>query len=174
MKKFELFLGTVAGTCMLYKLLWGNELNSFLIISFLGLSLFYIYFSFLYFNGIPLKKAFKKEQYKTVSRWKVFGSIALGFGLGITVLSVLWSLMSWPFNAYYPLGIPVLIGMGMIAFFKYTSTKSISYIRMLKRVIVVGIIGSAFWLNPNGAFTKYQKIPVIKEQEQKTYDLQPV
>lgn len=165
MKKIELFLGALAGFSMLYKLLWGNDLNGLLIISFIGLCLFYIYFGFLYFNYIPLQKAFKKEPYREISKWKLLGSASLGLGLGVTILSVLWSLMGWPFNIYFYLGIPVLLAMGIISFYKYTATRSDSYIRMLKRIVVIGIIGAAFWINPNGDLTKYQKTPVmIKEK----------
>ncbi|MDX1761028.1 MAG: hypothetical protein R3218_02615 [Christiangramia sp.] len=164
MKKIELILGTLAGIAIIYKLLLGDELNSLLLISMAGLSLFYIYFSFVYFNGIPLRKVFKKEGYRGISAGKIIGSIALGFGLGITNLGVLWSLMSWPFNSYYPLGIPVLILAGFLAFIKYRSSRSETYIKMLKRIIVVGIIGSAFWLNPNHAFSECEETEVIMEQ----------
>ncbi|GAA4311839.1 hypothetical protein GCM10023115_32340 [Pontixanthobacter gangjinensis] len=164
MKKIELTLGTLAAIAILYKLLLGNELNTILLISMAGLSLFYTYFSFIYFNGISLKRIFKKDEYRRISTSKMLGSIALGIGLGITILGVLWSLMSWPFNSYYSLGIPLLIFIGFFAFIKFSATRAEAYIKMLKRIIVVGIIGSAFWLNPNQAFTKYEEVKAVREE----------
>lgn len=171
MKKIEYVLGILAGISIIYKLLLGNDLNLFLILSLSGLSLFYTYFSFIYFNRLPVNKVFKKQPYKKLSKWRLIGTISLGLGLGLTLLGMLWTLMSWPFNSYYSIGIPMLIFVGLIAFVKYRVTRADIYISVLKRVIIVGIFGFAFWLNPHHAFRKYENTEVVKEQLEQEKDL---
>lgn len=164
MRRIELVLAVLAVISIVYKLLFGAELNLILIMSLTGLSLFYTYFSFLYFNDISLRKVFRKEQYQNVSKWKIIGTIGFGIGLGISLLGILWSLMSWPFNNYYSIGIPMVVLTGLIAFIRYTIKKTDSYIKLLKRSLIIGITGTAFWINPNQAFSKYEETEVIKEQ----------
>lgn len=148
MKKVELIFGTVAAISIIYKFLLGNELNPFFIMSVTGLSVFYTYFSFAYFNNIPFKKILKRDSYRGISKLRILGTVALGFGLGITSLGILWSLMYWPFNTYYPLGIPILLAVGIISFVKFSKTRSGDYVRILKRIAVVGGVGTILWLTP--------------------------
>ena len=158
-------MGVIAIIAIVYKLIFGSELNILLILSLCSLSLFYTYLSFIYFNGIPLKKAFQKAQYRGISNWRIIGSIGVGIGLGLTLLGMLWSLMSWPFNTYYEIGLPVLILIGLIIFVKFFDGRSVHNFRILKRVITIGIFGIAFWINPNNAFSKHKEDRVIVEEK---------
>ncbi|MBZ9631405.1 hypothetical protein LB465_11495 [Salegentibacter sp. LM13S] len=148
MRKIELIFGAVAATSIAYKFVLGNAINPIFIMSITGLSLFYTYFSFAYFNHIPFKKILKKESYSGISKWRILGTVGLGFGLGIIILGVLFSLMDWPFNTYYSLGIPILGIIGIISFVKYLSGRSDVYSRILKRILVIGGVAVIFWLTP--------------------------
>lgn len=148
MKKIELIFGTVVATSIAYKFVFGNAINPIFIMAIMGLSLFYTYFSFAYFNRIPFKKVFKKDSYRGISKWRILGTIGLGFGLGITILGVLFSLMDWPFYTYYSLGIPILVIIGIVSFVKYLSGRSEVYSRILKRIMVIGGVAVIFWLIP--------------------------
>lgn len=148
MRKFELIFGTIAAISIAYKFILGNTINTIFIMSIMGLSVFYTYFSFAYFNNIPLNKIFKKEYYRGISKWRILGTIGLGFGLGITVLGILWSLMYWPFNTFYSLGIPILLIIGIGSLIKFSLTRSENYLRILKRILAIGGVGIILWLTP--------------------------
>lgn len=165
MRKLELIFGTVAAISIAYKFILGNDMNTIFIISIMGLCLFYIYFSFAYFNKIRFKKILKKTSYKGISKWKILGTIGLGFGLGITILGILWSLMYWPFNTYFSLGIPLMLIIGIISLIKFSATRSVYYVRILKRIIVIGGIGIILWLTPQETLNKMLGIEYIQKSE---------
>ena len=170
MRKIELILGILATLSITYKFLIGNELNPILIISILGLSLFYTYFSFAYFNFIHLNRIFKRSSYQEISNWKIFGTIGLGFGLGLTTLGILWSLMYWPFNNYYSLGIPIILIIGIISTMKFSATKSKSYTRIIKRIIIIGGVGAIFWITPQETLNEMlgiKKNEIVEINEEK-------
>ncbi|MFQ3172926.1 MAG: hypothetical protein ACI8W0_000006 [Flavobacterium sp.] len=149
MKKFELIIGTLVIISLLYKLLFSTELNTLFIISLISLSLFYLYFSFLYFNNIPIKKAFKKDSYNGITKWEIYGSIGLGFGLSFTCLGILFSIMRWPMNLYNEIGILVLIVIGIVGLIKFKTNKTTNLKKSLIRILVIGGIGSIIWLTQN-------------------------
>ena len=148
MRKIELIFGTVAAISIAYKFIFGNELNPIFIISITGLSVFYTYFSFAYFNNIRFKKILKRESYRGISKWRILGTIGLGFGLGITTLGILWSLMYWPFNTFYPLGIPILLIIGIISTIKFSTTRSEDYKGIIQRILIIGGLGIILWITP--------------------------
>ncbi|NEV92939.1 hypothetical protein G3567_02110 [Psychroflexus sp. YR1-1] len=167
MRKIELILGTVAAISIAYKFILGNGINPIFILSIMGLSLFYIYFSFAYFNNIRFKKIFKRYSFKYISKWRILGTIGLGFGLGITILGILWSLMYWPFNAYYSLGVPILLIIGIISMIKFLKTKSEDYIRILKRILIIGGVGIILWLIPQETLNELLSIETTQTAEKK-------
>ena len=148
MRKIELIFGTVATISTAYKFLLGDELNPIFIMSILGLSLFYTYFSFAYFNNIRFKNILKRESYRGISKWRILGTIGLGLGLGLTTLGILWSLMYWPFNTFYPLGIPILLIIGITSIIRFSTTRSEGYLRILKRILIIGGLGIILWITP--------------------------
>ncbi|MFD0975438.1 hypothetical protein [Salinimicrobium gaetbulicola] len=148
MRKIELIFGTVATISIAYKFLLGDELNPIFIMSILGLSLFYTYFSFAYFNNIRFKKILKRESYLGISKWRILGTIGLGLGLGLTTLGILWSLMYWPFNTFYPLGIPILLIIGITSIIRFSKTRSEGYLSILKRILIIGGLGIILWITP--------------------------
>ena len=154
MRKIELICGTIAAISIVYKFIFGNGINPVFIMSIMGLCLFYTYFSFAYFNNIPFKKIFKRNSYRGVSKLRIFGTIGLGFGLGITILGIIWSLMYWPFNNYFSLGIPLLLIIGLISLIKFSSNKSEDYLSILKRIIIIGGLGFVLWITPQETLNK--------------------
>lgn len=170
MKKTESILGAVAVVAIVYKLILGNELNSALIISVTGLSLFYTYLSFAYFNKIRFLKIFKRSSYAGISKWRILGTIILGLGLALTTVGILWSLMSWPFNTFYSLGIPVLFIVGLISALKFNITKSKDYFIILKRVLIIGGFGFILWLTPRETLNAILGIDVVYHKQFETID----
>ncbi len=148
MRKFELICGIVVAISIVYKFIIGNSINTIFIMSIIVLSLFYTYFSFLYFNNIPIKKAFKKKSYNGLSKLRILGTIGLGFGLTFTAFGILWSLMYWPFNTFFNFGIPILLIIGIICLIKYLDNRSKDYLRILKRILAFGSVGFILWLTP--------------------------
>ena len=148
MRKIELIFGAVAAISIVYKFALGNELNPLFIMSITGLSVFYTYFSIAYFNNIRFKKILKRESYQGISKWRILGTIGLGFGLGFTILGILWSLMYWPFNTFYPLGIPILFLIGIISIIKFSTSGSEDYKGMITRILIIGGLGIILWITP--------------------------
>lgn len=61
----------------------------------LVLALFYLLFSFLLFNGIPMKVMFRADAYKQTNWKRILGSVAAGFALFMTTIGVLFFLNRW-------------------------------------------------------------------------------
>lgn len=77
-----------------------------MILSMSLLSSTYMYFGFALFNGIRLRKIFKKESYKGISAGRIVGAILLGMTLVLLIISAQFKIQSWPgFSVSFFLGI---------------------------------------------------------------------
>ncbi|GAB2775437.1 hypothetical protein [Salinimicrobium soli] len=171
MRKIELIFGTVAAISIVYKFILGSELNPLFIMSITGLSVFYTYFSIAYFNNIHFIKILKKESYRGISTWRIFGTIGLGFGLGITTLGILWSLMYWPFNTFYPLRIPILFIIGLISIIKFSTTRSNDYKSIITRILIIGGLGIILWVTPQETLNELLGIEMNEMAEVKQKEI---
>jgi hypothetical protein len=57
--------------------------------------LFYLLFSFLLFNGIPLKWMFRGDAYAQTNRKKILGSAVAGIALFTMTIGLLFALNQW-------------------------------------------------------------------------------
>ncbi len=156
MKKAELILASVAGiSFVLYFFLipGGSQLT---IISLSSLSFIYLGFNPVIFYDASFGSALRRENVDGISKLKKNGSIAVGFALSMTLIGILFKLLRWPGSEFLSLGvtgISIAIVAGAI---KYSSTKSEFYARILKRAIVIGLIGAFFMLAPETSLLEMQ------------------
>jgi hypothetical protein len=161
MKKTEIIFTIIALAGLLLKcfhLPFGALLA---VIGFFGLACFYMYFSFAFFNNIPLKRIFKKESYTTdISEkiaYRILISVSSGVSLSIMLIGLLFYFQIWPsaffqINVGIKLIVPALI-IGLIRFFK---TKSTFYSRIFIRIAIIVGVALFFRLMPNSTWIEIQ------------------
>ena len=117
------------------------------------LAIIYFCFGITLFTNIRLADLFKTESLKDITTTKIFGVVALGFTLSITVLGILFKLLSWP-GAAFNLGVGVigLIIIITIGAIKYSNNKSKFYLLIFKRAFFFGGIGLLLLLTPKSTF----------------------
>ncbi|MCK5847025.1 MAG: hypothetical protein KAG84_06275 [Bacteroidales bacterium] len=147
MKRLEKILGLLSLLSLIALIIEvpGGLLLS--IVTMLFLSFIYYPFGFAFFNDILLRKIFKKDAYKGVSTWKIVGSIAVGISLSSALMGILFKINHWPgadFNLY--VGLVTMLLILIISVYKYLNTKSAFYLRIIKRVLIVGSIGILVWV----------------------------
>ena len=166
MKKFELILGTLCfiGLIMNFLMLTGGGIIS--VLGICTLSSFYMYFSFAFFNNIPLKKIFKKESYHGISRKRISGTVLTGFCLSLATIRILFRFQSYPgavFNLYVgTLGLTIAFIVGVL---KYQKNHSSFYPNILKRIVAIGSLSLVFAILPKFMFMelKFRNYPVYIE-----------
>jgi hypothetical protein len=166
MKKTEIIFAVMALIGLLFacfRLPFGGMLTVF---GFFGLACFYMYFSFAFFNNIPLKKIFKTESYTADTSekrdYRILISVFLGVSLSLLLTGLLFYFMFWP-SAFLMMsvGIVSLIPMLIISIIRFSQTKSKFYIRIFIRVAIIGIMALFFRLMPNTTWLeiKYRNHP---------------
>jgi hypothetical protein len=166
MKKVEITLwlfSIVALLCNLLLLSIGNMLT---ILSFGTLSLFYFYFSFAIFNGIELRRIFKRDSYKSTKTLRIIGAVGVGISLSTIAIGLLFIIQSWQGGVMeLSVGLYSLLVISAVAAIKYVLTKSSYYSRILIRSIIFGGIGLVFILLPEHAWRdfKYRNHPAYLE-----------
>lgn len=162
MKKTELIIGITSIIALVtnYLLVLGG--NIFTVLSLSSLSMLYFSLSFVLFNNIQFRSVFKRSSYKDISTARVIGSIATGFALSLTTIGILFK---FQFLAGATLTlIEGLIGISIaliISTIKYFTTKDLFYVRVLKRLIIIGGLGLILLLLPKGFLVdlKYRNHP---------------
>jgi len=150
MRKIEFILGTFSLIAITLKLLQvsGGDVLSMWVLS--ALSLFYYLISFAYFNDIKLRNIFKKESYKVTNAKKIIGAIGLGFALSATVIGCLYKLQFY-FGADTNLliGLVTLLIILIIAIIFYFRNKTNFYVKIFKRIFIIGGLGLILYLTPH-------------------------
>ncbi len=107
MKIIEKILLTISilGLCLrLFSVEGGVFLST---LSFMLLSLFYLFFGFLLFNEIPWRGIFKNNSYKAIKWKRLLWSVTVGLVFAIVVPGVLFALNKW-------MGAPIILSGGLI------------------------------------------------------------
>ncbi|MBQ4821149.1 hypothetical protein [Aquimarina sp. MMG016] len=137
MKRVEIVLISIAVLAIFWKALDYPFGNMVTMLSLLGLSCLYFYFSFVLLNSVPLRKMFKKDAYAEASSIRIIGTICTGVLLSITVLGILFQVMSWPFSkTNLLLGFLGLLIISVIRIIKYFKQKEGFYKKILLRSII--------------------------------------
>jgi len=125
---------------MKFNLVPGHSL--LLIISLMGLSSIYFYFGFIFFNGIRLRKIFKKESYIGISGLRITYAVLSGLSFSALTIGILFKFMRWPGSAgNIIVGLGSLICVLILAIIKYSANKEKIYQRMIIRAVPFMIVG---------------------------------
>lgn len=155
MIKLEKILGIIAGIGLILKftLIFGG--GTLLTLSLSALACLYYPFGFALFNQIGFKEIFIKDSYKGLSALRVIGAIGAGTGLAAICIGILFKLQNWTgANTNLISGlVPTLIVL-VIALVKYIKTKGVFYIRILKRIAIIGTLGLILFCLSNLTITK--------------------
>ena len=136
MKKAEIIIASLTVISLVLKLVLdyfpGINFLTVLLLSFL--SMLYFHLGFAIFNTIRLRKVFNKESYKNISALKIFGSIAAGLSLSITIIGILFKVMHWPgASVNLIFGFSGILMVSVLSIVKYLKTKSPYYTKILSR-----------------------------------------
>lgn len=171
MKKFELIFGLIAATGIILKFTFNVIGSMFLmILSFSMLNLFYLLLSFAFFNNIVLRDVLKKRAYKETNLKRVLGSFVLGLSLAIIIIGALFKIQLWP-GAYIQLktGLIILSFVSFVAIFLSNRNTSEFFIRIFKRITIIGGIGIVLFFTPSYKLVDiyYRNDPAMAKLEKK-------
>ncbi len=116
--------------------------NAIIVLFSSFLILFYFLFSFIFFNGIRVRKMFRASSYKGISAGRIIGAIAAGVALSICLSGIMSKLMFWEGShqmmksALYLITPVLLIGI-----IKYINNRSNYHLKILIRLLILGSIG---------------------------------
>jgi hypothetical protein len=131
--------------------------NPLLVLSISAMMCLYFYFGFALFNGIRLRKVFRKETYAEVSGKKITGAVFTGFGLATLLTGIMFKLMDWPGgNANLIVGLVACIVISIIAVIRFLQKKEEYYKGVLIRTGTLISIGFLLFFTPNLALVKLQ------------------
>ncbi len=149
MKKSELLFGLLALLALALRFFALNGGAQLMIIALSALALLYFYLGFALLNHIPLRKVFRKESYRSVSRMRIIGATAAGIALSMVVIGILYKLLRWP-GAYEMLliGLMGLAFVFVVAGIRYLETRAAFYPSFFLRVAVFGGIGLLLLMQP--------------------------
>lgn len=105
------------------------------VVSFCLLAIFYLFFSFLFFNEIPLITIFRKSAYENTSWKKILWTILVGYSISAMIIGILFVLANW-----YGAGIMFISGFSvslfvfLISFILYLISRSKFQLRILFRI----------------------------------------
>jgi hypothetical protein len=149
MKKAEIILGIIAFIAMVLNLLLVPGGASVTILSLSVLSMVYMYLSFALFNGIRLRNILKRESYRTISSWRIFGSVGAGFSLSTSIMGILFRFMSWPGAAIMlMMGLATTAVVFVVVLIKYLESNADFYRGIGARLLIYGLLALALFTFP--------------------------
>jgi hypothetical protein len=139
MKKLELIFVLLSLVSILLNLFLIPMANLFMLLSLSFLSLFYMYFSFAFFNGVQLRNIFKKVAYSDVSALRIVGAIGTGVALSQTIIGLIFKFNEWP-GAFVMMsvGLSGLLVVAIVGFIQFTKNKIDYYRNIFKRIALFG------------------------------------
>ncbi len=157
MQKLEKILGLIIIVSLILKLLLIPYSGILLTVTLMTLAFIYYPFGFAFFNEIRLRKIFKKESYKGISALRIIGAIAVGIGLSILCIGILFKLQSWAYSdTNLKFGLSVTFIALIIALIRLMKVKDNFYKKILKRIIIIGGLGLILLFIPRLSIIKIQ------------------
>ncbi len=141
MKKTEIVLIAIGLLGLVFRLLHLPGGAFFILIPFLILALSYMYLGFALFNGIKLRKIFKKDSYHNIKTARIIGAIGTGLALNITIFGIIFRFLYYPGASF--LLIFGLISTSIIAIISIQKKQKDTegyYVNILKRISVFGTL----------------------------------
>jgi hypothetical protein len=170
MKKFELIFVTLGLVSILLNLFLIPFANLFMLLSLSILSVFYLYFSFAFFNGIQLRNIFKKVAYADVSALRIVGAIGTGIALSQTIIGLIFKFNEWP-GAFVMMsvGLSGFLVVAIVGFIQFTKNKIDYYRNIFKRIALFGGLTLILVLLPSNLMFefKYRNYPTYIEAYKK-------
>ena len=121
------------------------------------LSCIYFALGFALFNGIRLRKMFKKESYSNTSALKIIGAICMGFVLSMVSIGIMFKLQMWPgAGPMLIVGAPPMFIILIIVFVKFILTKHKFYLNALIRCGIFTLFGIALFFTSGLTLIKLQ------------------
>ena len=149
MKKTERICGLIAIIGLIFKLIHFPLGSILFTLSLSVLAILYCYLSFAYFNDIALKEVLKKESYKNITPLTLIGLIGFGSCTSCVVVGILFYLQFWGSSfIYLNTGLFGLLIILITTIIKYVKTKSIFYVRIIKKTVIFGCIGFILTITP--------------------------
>jgi len=137
--------------------------SSILLTISITLLLFIYYpFGFALFNKIEIRKLLKKDSYKGITVLRILGAIGIGMSLSALCLGMFFKLFNYPGGNYIlKTGLSTSLIMLPFLLFKYFKSGGDYYIRILKRIAVIGSLGLVILGFSSMTFTriKYHNYP---------------
>jgi hypothetical protein len=143
MIKLEKIIGITALVGLILKYLLLISGGGILItLSLVILADLYFLFGFALFNQIEFKQIFKSDSYKEITKEQIIGSIGVGIALSMIFVGALFKFSHWP-DSLVLLIIGTLISLvaAIVFLIKYFKSKQNYYIRVLKRIAIIGTLG---------------------------------
>jgi hypothetical protein len=142
MRKAEIILLIVSVIAILMNILhfpFGGLLS---VLCLSILAMIYFYFGIALFNDIKFRYALKKDSYKFTSSRKIWGAIATGVALCMTIIGIMFKIQSWP-GAELNLwpGLIALFIISIIAAVKFAKDRTWYYKRIFLRIAIFGTVG---------------------------------
>jgi hypothetical protein len=170
MKKFELIFVILGLVSILLNLFLIPFANLFMLLSLSILSVFYLYFSFTFFNGIQLRNIFKKVAYSDVSALRIVGAIGTGIALSQTIIGLIFKFNEWP-GAFVMMsvGLSGLLVVTIVGLIQFTKNKIDYYRNIFKRIALFGGITLILVVLPSNLMFefKYRNYPTYIEAYKK-------
>jgi hypothetical protein len=145
MKRIEQIAAVFTAIGILMKVLLISGGAMVIGVSLTVLAVIYYPYGFLYFNSIPINKAFKKESYKGMTFLRGFGTFGGGLIFSILSVGTLFKLLQLP-------GAAVMLSIGLTAgtlflvatFVKYLMNRDRSFLRkmLIRTIIIIGVSGT--------------------------------
>ena len=149
MKKFEIVVGVIAILSFFLKILHLPGSSILTVLSFSILAIFY-YLGFAFFNNIRLREIFKSSSYQNTNAKRIIGAVGLGFALSTIIMGALFKIQLWPGGTFQlNIGLIVTALLFIIAVFFYLRNKTEYYIRIFKRIAIIGGLGFILTLTPS-------------------------
>lgn len=143
MLKLEKIIGFIAfvGLILKFVLLIPSG-NILLILAFVIEADLYFLFGFALFNQINIKQIFKSDSYKEINLEHILGSIGVGFALSMVFIGSIFKLSHWPDSlVLLIIGTSISLIAAIVFIIKYFKSKENYYIRILKRIAIIGTWG---------------------------------
>lgn len=171
MKKAELLFTFIIALGIIFRLMHWPYANEILSLGAIFLSGLYFWFSFALLNSIRLRVAFKKESYKSISKFLILVAIGTGIVFSLLVIYSLFKLQFWPYGQVGLLqGLILFAAILLIVFVFYLKNRKqflkINYLRF----IIIGVISiTLFSISTDQLVDLYYGSDPEYAEEYKTY-----
>jgi len=157
MKTLEKVIGLVIIISLIMKLTLIPGGSILAVISLTTLACIYYPLGFAFFNKIRLRKIFKRDSYKGLTKFRIIGAIGIGMGLAAICIGILFKFQHWPgADTYLSSGLVTTLIILIVAMIRFIKSKDNFYKRIFKRIAIIGGFGLILTIVSDSTITKIQ------------------